>query len=260
LADQIKSGQLSITYGDDHKTAKSAYAGTETKLELNSSDKKTLSASVTIPAGTTINPKDSSKSIDFGSMSLKKVEGKDVGGHSGVDKVHATIQWGVPNLGLKFDKPITLKVFVGTDLNGKTLSIQRSTSGTGGWTSEGIVSPATCVVALGYCTFSATQASYYSTVTSSAPAPVVPAPAPSNGGPGAISDTSRIAAFNPVSVGQVLGASILDIELTQAEVVQMTESELYARIAILESEIYSLIQEQLNLLMTRLAEIIATRS
>jgi len=67
------------------------------------------------------------------------------------------------NLGLQFNPAITLKIFVGSSLNGQTLNIQRSISGSSGWTSDGIVAPGTCVVADGFCVFQATKASYYAT-------------------------------------------------------------------------------------------------
>jgi hypothetical protein len=71
------------------------------------------------------------------------------------------LQWGIASLGLEFSSPITIKIYVGTDLNGQTFDVIRSVSGSSGWTSDGIVAPATCVVASGYCSFGATKASYY---------------------------------------------------------------------------------------------------
>jgi len=79
---------------------------------------------------------------------------------SGFNK-EAAIQWGIPNKTLMFSDPITINIFVGTDLNGRILNVLRSPNGSSGWTNEGIVSPATCVVSSGYCQFLATQASYF---------------------------------------------------------------------------------------------------
>lgn len=73
------------------------------------------------------------------------------------------LQWGLPNIELKFTEPISLNIFVGASFNGQTLNVVRSTSGAGGWTSTGIVAPGTCVVANGLCTFQATLASYFAT-------------------------------------------------------------------------------------------------
>jgi parallel beta-helix repeat protein len=79
--------------------------------------------------------------------------------------VNGAFQWGIPQIGLTFDPAITLNIFVGTDLNGRTLSVQRSVSGSTGWSNDGIVEPKTCVVTDGYCTFQATKASYYAATT-----------------------------------------------------------------------------------------------
>ena len=46
-------------------------------------------------------------------------------------------------------------------MNGETFNVVRSVDGAGGWTDDGIVAPATCVVADGICSFQATKASYY---------------------------------------------------------------------------------------------------
>ena len=75
--------------------------------------------------------------------------------------VKGALRWGIANIGLKFSEPITVSIFVGSDLNGETLNVVRSVDGAGGWTDDGIVAPATCVVADGLCEFQATKASYY---------------------------------------------------------------------------------------------------
>jgi len=72
----------------------------------------------------------------------------------------SVLQWGLPDLTLEFNPPITVSLYVDPFLNGKTLNIVRSSSATGGWTNEGIASP-TCVVVDAHCTFQATMASYY---------------------------------------------------------------------------------------------------
>ena len=87
----------------------------------------------------------------------------------------AVLQWGIPNTTLIFSNPITINIYVGSDLSGRTLSILRSPTGSSGWTSEGIVAPATCVVTTGYCQFSSTKASYFTAASYEAP---VPTPTP----------------------------------------------------------------------------------
>ncbi len=83
---------------------------------------------------------------------------------SGLDSnttLEGALQWGIVNQGLVFSNPITISIFVGTDLNGQTLNIVRSVNGSTGWSNDGIVSPGTCVISNGYCQFQATKASYY---------------------------------------------------------------------------------------------------
>ena len=110
------------------------------------------------------------------------------------------LQWGIASLGLEFNPAISIKIFVGTSLNGQTLDITRSTSGSSGWTGDGIVSPGTCVVASGYCSFSATKASYYvasETTTTTAASP--------GGGGG-----SYTSAEETYTIGDINGSSKVD--------------------------------------------------
>jgi hypothetical protein len=78
--------------------------------------------------------------------------------------VDGSLQWGIADLGLQFSSPITINIYVGAAFNGQVLSIVRSVSGSGGWTADGIVSPATCTVSNGLCAFTATKASYYAAI------------------------------------------------------------------------------------------------
>jgi hypothetical protein len=82
--------------------------------------------------------------------------------------VEGAVQWGIPGSTLIFSTSITISIFVGTDLNGQTLNVFRSPNADSGWTSDGIVAPATCTVDAGYCTFQATEASYYTAVSTAA--------------------------------------------------------------------------------------------
>ena len=136
-----------------------------------------------IPDGTVISRVDESP-MDPAQFSGGIPKGGSVTGLSGT--LDGALQLGIPDIGLKFSKAITIKIFVGTALNGKTLTIARSISGTGDWTSDGIVEPGTCVVALGYCEFQATKASTYATThTEATPTPIpTPTPTPSSGGGG----------------------------------------------------------------------------
>lgn len=50
--------------------------------------------------------------------------------------VEGALKWDLENLGLEFNLAITVSIFVGTALNGQTLNVLRSTTGTGGWTNQ----------------------------------------------------------------------------------------------------------------------------
>lgn len=88
------------------------------------------------------------------------------------------LQWGIPNIGLAFSKPITINLFVGQSFNGQTLNIFRSTTGLAGWTTEGLAAPQSCTVLLGICTIQTTLASFFAAaqivpqVPASTPIPV----------------------------------------------------------------------------------------
>jgi len=123
-------------------------------------------STVFLPAGINITRTDGSN-LNLSALT----SGEIIDGLTGFEDwriVEGAIQFGIPEIGLEFSNPITIKIFVGTDLDGQTLDIFRSTSNSSGWTSDGI-SPATCVVTAGYCEFNATKASYYATTSGSAP-------------------------------------------------------------------------------------------
>lgn len=117
-------------------------------------------SSIFLPDGTIITRSDGG-TIDISQLSADAPSLASLTGFDSNTVVDGALQWGVPNLGLEFNPAITLNIFVGTAFNGQTLNVVRSPSGTGDWTSEGIVDPATCVVSDGICTFQATKASYY---------------------------------------------------------------------------------------------------
>lgn len=126
---------------------------------------------VQLPEGTIIERSDD-KEFNWNELSVEAVATNILTGISTDKLIEGAIQWGIPNIELEFSQAITLSIFVGEDLNGQTLNVVRSTSGSGGWTPTGIVPPATCVASLGLCTFQATKASYFATTTN------VPTPTP----------------------------------------------------------------------------------
>jgi len=120
----------------------------------------TTGSKVTIPASTIITTV-SGQNFDATALTASTPVAGTLSGLTSGAVMDGSLQWGIVNLGLQFSSPITLSIYVGDSFNGQTLSVVRSTSASSGWTSDGIVSPATCVVSAGLCTFSATKASYY---------------------------------------------------------------------------------------------------
>lgn len=117
-------------------------------------------STITMSQGTVITRNDDSNFniYDFIASSTS------IGSLSGISseyEAQAAFKWGLPNLGLVFNPAITVSIYVGTEKNGETLKVMRSTSGGGGWTDDGIAAPKTCTVVDGLCTFSTTKASYF---------------------------------------------------------------------------------------------------
>ncbi|KKR16845.1 MAG: hypothetical protein UT77_C0002G0027 [Candidatus Daviesbacteria bacterium GW2011_GWC2_40_12] len=115
---------------------------------------------ILIPEGTVITKSDGG-TIDFSQLTSAVLAASAVSGLGSGVVVDGVLQWGIPNLGLLFSQPITINFFIGTAFNGQTLNIQRSISGSGGWTTDGIVAPATCTVSAGVCSFQTTKASFF---------------------------------------------------------------------------------------------------
>jgi len=126
---------------------------------------------ITVPENTVITKTDGGL-FDSEAFSSSEIAGSTLSGLASGTVVEGAFQWGIPQVGLSFDPAITMKIFVGTDLDGKTLNIQRSVTGNGDWTDDGIVDPKTCTVTDGYCTFQATKASYYVASTTGLVIPV----------------------------------------------------------------------------------------
>lgn len=124
-------------------------------------------STVTIPNGVVITRSDN-EDFDSSQLTSDDVNINSLAGLGTGVVVDGALQWGLPNVELSFTDPITLSIFVGASFNGQTLSVVRSTTGSGGWTSTGIVAPGTCVVASGICAFQATKASFYATTRSTA--------------------------------------------------------------------------------------------
>ncbi|MGC9602535.1 MAG: Ig-like domain-containing protein, partial [Minisyncoccia bacterium] len=69
--------------------------------------------------------------------------------------INGVLRWGLHASGLVYNQPVTFSLAVPGN-SGDMLSIMRSESANLPWTGSGIVSPGTCVVISGICTFQAT--------------------------------------------------------------------------------------------------------
>jgi len=140
-----------------------------TSLEVNEDTNINVASgngttTISLSAGTVIT-KTSGGTFEAGDVTAAAVALSSLSGFSSNEQILGAIQWGIPNLGLSFSEPITISLYVGTSLNGRTLTIKRSTSSNGGWTTDGIVAPGTCVVSGGTCTFKTTKASNYASLS-----------------------------------------------------------------------------------------------
>lgn len=148
--------------------------------------------SIIIPAGTVITAADGSL-FDSSVLTAADVLEAGLSGLAAGVVVDGALQFGIPALGLNFSQPITINFFIGTAFNGQTLNLLRSVSGGAGWTSDGIVAPATCTVAAGFCSFQTTKASFFASTHT-----VVSAPGTTTGTTSSTSSTDGGSASAPV--------------------------------------------------------------
>lgn len=91
----------------------------------------------------------------------------------------SALQFGIPNASLTFDKAVSISIYTGTEFNGNTLYVYRSSSGIGNWSNEGLITT-TCTVENGYCNLQTTKASYFILLNSNSPSNPPPAPPPAS--------------------------------------------------------------------------------
>ncbi len=147
------------------------------------------STTIEIPEGTSMSSADGTN-FDVTTLHSPFVSPFNLSGLGDFVVVDGALQWGVATSSLLFSQPITIRLFVGTDLNGSTLQIRRSPLSYSGWTSEGINTPSTCVVASGFCVFTATKASYYAAYHIATPVVTPPSSGGGGGGGGGSSSGS----------------------------------------------------------------------
>ena len=153
LADLLDNGTLAVS------------GTTESATSLNTTQQVVINVAVdggkvVLLQGTTIT-KAGGGTFNANNLTANSVTASSLSGLDSGVVADGALQWGLSGIELQFNPPITITIFVGASFNGQTLNITRSTSGSSGWTSDGIASPATCVVSSGECTFSATKASYF---------------------------------------------------------------------------------------------------
>lgn len=123
------------------------------------------------------------ESFDPTTLSSEQITPGSLTGFSANEVVKAGLQWGLNGQTLLFNSPIDINLYVGHGLSGKTLNVFRSSQADFGWTTDGIVAPATCLVSSsGLCSFQTTMASYYAatqTTLESTPTPT-PTSAPTS--------------------------------------------------------------------------------
>jgi len=177
--DLITTGQLTLG-GSAPETATSLTATNNLTLNIGGTG---ANSSVGLTLGTVITELNdavfNANLISGTQVDVTTISGLDVG-YTAV----GAIQWGISGTTLKFSPPITVSIYLGSSYNSQTLYVYRSESLSVGWTSSGLSSP-TCVVSGGYCSFAATQASYFLAASSPTPTPTpsptsAPTSAPSN--------------------------------------------------------------------------------
>jgi len=159
LPSLLDNGTLAPAENHSATSTPSLNVTQETTINVSSNNG---TSSVLLP-GDTIITSTNGQNFDATALTAAGVSTGSLSGLGSGTVVDGALQWGITNLGLEFSTPIILSIYVGDSFNGQTLNVQRSLSGNSGWTSDGIVPPATCVVAAGFCSFSATKASYYAT-------------------------------------------------------------------------------------------------
>lgn len=159
-------GALVPEAGEDFATSTDLIATHDIHVTIHSS---AGDDSIDLPSGDKISMDDGTN-IDGNNLMATSSDETLLSGFGSDQAVKGAIKWGILNKALRFSSPISVSIFVGGSLNGQTLNVVRSIDGSSGWTADGIVAPATCIVANGLCAFQAAKASYYAataTVTSS---------------------------------------------------------------------------------------------
>ena len=173
-------------------------------------------STIAIPVGTSIMRSDVT-ALSTGDISLARIDGGTLSNVATGVVIDGALQWGISGIGLEFSQAITINMYVGTALNGTTLTVYRSLALASGWIQDGLVS-STCIVANGLCSFQATKASYFASVHVPAP---TPAPSGGGGGGGGIIGGVSVSILNTSSS---IVATPVAVIATPVETVPVTEN------------------------------------
>ena len=175
----------------------------KTKLELpvNSG---VASTTITLEADTEITKADGG-TFDYQDLSAAEMATNAFSGFESGELIGA-LQWGIPSVGLVFSSPVTIEMYVGTELAGQVLELYRSISTSGGWTKDGLggvggAIDGTCLVSeAGMCKFDTTKASYFG---------VLKASSSDDGGDDGSSNSSV-----PITLPAGIGSGVRDVSST----------------------------------------------
>ena len=156
----LAAGYLTVPSSQMITRTNSAKTTSEVSIKVPVSDGNNT---ITMPQNLTITREDGSEFDPTSDLSAGLVSTSSVLGLANGSSVGA-LQWGITGKALRFDSPITIRLYVGTEYVNDTLNIYRSESLSGGWTTDGLLSTTCLVDNVGICEFKATKASYYTAV------------------------------------------------------------------------------------------------
>lgn len=159
LVPKMSAGIFSIPVGDTESSA--AYVNAADQVVLNVTQ-GTITHSVTLPTGTRMTA--AAGNINTADLAITYLPPASLKGFAANTVVNAGLRFGLPGRAIGFSSPVTVRLEVGSALNGKRLYLFLSETGTSGWTTNGIGTP-TAIVSGGVVTFTATEAAYYAAVT-----------------------------------------------------------------------------------------------
>ena len=159
LVPEMTAGIFSIPVGDTEPSTGYVNAADQVDLSVTGAG---VTHTMTFPTGTKMTT--SAGNFNTANLVATYVAPASLSGFSPNTIVRAGLRFGLPGSTLDFSSPVTVRMQVGSALNGRRLTVFRSVTGSSGWTVDGIET-ATPLVSGGAVTFTATKASYYAVVT-----------------------------------------------------------------------------------------------